>query len=175
MRLANLIVLTLCASQTVAAETKIEIYGGPENSVYLGCYSCPQHSQESVHNEYSPYGSAYSLTSIFNKYGKYGSSYSSFSPCSDFAANPPILIENNQDNQDKYYKDSKDSKDSKDFKTSKDFKNPKQFQKFNNLKIDNYKSYGSLSINPYRTDRTTLAGVQRWLNKTVCLKEEEKY
>ncbi len=133
MKLNSLIVLSLLASTAVHGETKINIYGGPDNSQYLGCYSCPRYSQESVHNPNSPYGSAYSVTSIFNKYGKYGSSYSSFSPCSDFAANPPIL------------------RDDKEI------------------------SYGSLSVNKYRADRSSLPGVQRWLNKEVCQKEEQKY
>ncbi len=79
----------------VNAATKFMIYGGQDHDKYLGCLCCSEYSIDSVHNEYSTYGSSYSSESIFNEYGTYGSEYSSESPCNELALSPPIIVDQN--------------------------------------------------------------------------------
>jgi len=72
---------------------KIMFFGGENNSVYLGCYSCSQYAVDSVFNQYGSYGSQFQQNSIFNRYGNFGSLYSDYSPCNPYANKPPVIVD----------------------------------------------------------------------------------
>lgn len=67
------------------------IFGGPNQTTYLGCLDCGAYHPESVTNRYSKYGSRYGSESIHNPYSSYGSRYSSYSACNPYASSPPIV------------------------------------------------------------------------------------
>ena len=64
---------------------------------YLGNLSTNQYDPDSVGNPYGRYGSPYSEDSINNPHGKYGSSYSNDSPTNPYATNPPIVLDQSDD------------------------------------------------------------------------------
>ena len=55
-----------------SATTRLLIFGGDNNRVFLGCLSCSEFDSDSVYNQYGDYGSIYSATSILNFYSEYG-------------------------------------------------------------------------------------------------------
>ncbi len=75
------------------------LFGGTNHTVYLGCLNCSEYASDSVKNSYGTHGSAYSSESIFNHYGPYGSAYSTESACSEYASDPPVIVDQNG----KYY------------------------------------------------------------------------
>lgn len=75
------------------------LFGGANNSVFLGCLTCSKFDTESVHNEHGQHGSRYGNVSIFNKHGEFGSRYSSYSPCNEHTSEAPAIV----DRQGKYY------------------------------------------------------------------------
>jgi len=58
---------------------------------YLGKITDNEYDQNSILNEYGPYGSPYSGTSIFNQYCPYGGQYGQFSPENPYSTTPPSL------------------------------------------------------------------------------------
>jgi hypothetical protein len=72
---------------------KIMLFGGENHRTYLGCLSCSEYATDSVFNQYGTYGSRYSSTSIWNHYGQFGSAYSSYSSCSQYATDPPVIVD----------------------------------------------------------------------------------
>jgi len=64
---------------------------------YLGNLSTNQYDPDSVGNPYGRYGSPYSEDSINNPHGKYGSSSSNDSPNNPYATNPPIVLDQSDD------------------------------------------------------------------------------
>jgi hypothetical protein len=84
----------LLRTATVGAQSaKLMIFGGEGHDVFLGCLNCSQYATDSVHNQYSDYGSPYASNSIFNHYGDYGSRYSDSSPCNPYAGDPPVIVD----------------------------------------------------------------------------------
>jgi hypothetical protein len=75
--------------------TKLMLFGGRNNEVYLGCLSCSEYDQDSIANSYGMFGSAYQSDSIFNSYGEYGSRHSQYSACNQYASNPPVTVDSN--------------------------------------------------------------------------------
>src|SRR5207248_9558660 len=74
------------------------LYGGPNNSQFLGvldCINCTSFDSLSINNQFGSYGSPFSSTSIWNQFGQYGSPFSTFSACNPFASQPPILVNSN--------------------------------------------------------------------------------
>ena len=88
-------VLVMCASSSNAQSPKLMIFGGNDHNIYLGCLNCSEYAPDSVHNQYGQHGSPYSSLSIFNAYGTYGSAYSSDSACSQYATDPPVIVDQN--------------------------------------------------------------------------------
>ena len=87
-------------SPTSSDTSEIHLYGGPSESVYLGCYSCPNNDSDSICNEYGSYGSEYSLTSVWNEYGfTFGNQYSLSSPWNKYSlsADVPALVDGDGD------------------------------------------------------------------------------
>ena len=76
---------------SVSAQS-LQIYGGKNHDVYLGCLSCDKYESSSIWNQHGDNGSKYNSKCIWNKYGKYGGKYSAHSPFNKYASNPPILI-----------------------------------------------------------------------------------
>lgn len=75
------------------AVTKLMIFGGANHTVYLGCLNCSEYAADSVNNAYGTHGSAYSTESVHNHYSEYGSPYSNESACSEYATDPPVIVD----------------------------------------------------------------------------------
>lgn len=69
------------------------IYGGENNSVYLGCINCSKNNSESIWNKNGDFGSTTNKNSVWNKYGDFSGKYSNFSPFNKYASTPPILVD----------------------------------------------------------------------------------
>ena len=59
---------------------------------YLGRVTDNRYAQDSILNQYGPYGSKYSRTSIFNPYSNYGSPYGQLSVNNPYCQTPPRLV-----------------------------------------------------------------------------------
>lgn len=89
---------TSCSKEPIGAElpsTTLYIYGGRNESVYLGKLNASKFDSESIWNQFGEYGSYLRTESIWNEYGTYGSELSSYSPFNDLASNPPVLRDKN--------------------------------------------------------------------------------
>ena len=84
-------------SVTTLGKPEVHLYGGPNRSVYLGCYNCSSYDSDSICNKYGSHGSKYSPTSVWNQYGTVGSQYSLSSPWNEYSisANVPVLVDAN--------------------------------------------------------------------------------
>jgi len=69
------------------------LFGGVGHDVFLGCLNCSQNDQSSVLNEYGAFGNSVNSNSIFNSFGQYGSQFSSYSVCSEYASDPPVIVD----------------------------------------------------------------------------------
>lgn len=78
-----------------ASNQKLMLFGGNNHTVYLGCLNCSEYATDSLLNKYGPHGSPYSTESIFNHYSQYGSAYSTESSCSQYASDPPVIVDGN--------------------------------------------------------------------------------
>ena len=72
--------------------SRVELWGGANHAVFLGCWNCNQFAAESVFNQFGQYGSRFSQTSIWNHFAQYGSEFNTNGACNQFASNPPILL-----------------------------------------------------------------------------------
>lgn len=75
------------------AASDIYVYGGRNNSVFLGCWSCSEYHSDSIFNQYGTHGSRYAVNSIWNRYGQYGGPYGTYSPCNSYGQSPPVLVD----------------------------------------------------------------------------------
>ncbi|MBU1693972.1 MAG: hypothetical protein KKC51_08405 [Verrucomicrobia bacterium] len=62
------------------------------DETFLGKLNPNADDNESIFNQYGPYGSKYSQTCIFNPYSPYGGQYSALSPFNQYATNPPRVF-----------------------------------------------------------------------------------
>ena len=67
------------------------LIGQDDERTFLGIIG-DNYSDKSIFNKYGDYGSKYSSTSIWDAYGDFGGEYSDFSPFSQFAIHPPLLV-----------------------------------------------------------------------------------
>ncbi len=74
---------------------KLMLFGGPGHQTYLGCLNCNQYASDSMFNPYGLHGSPYGLDSVANHYSEYGSQYSTYSACSLYATDPPVIVDSN--------------------------------------------------------------------------------
>ena len=72
---------------------RIELWGGANYNVFLGCFSCNEFAGDSVFNQFGPFGGRFSPTSVWNRFSDYGSPFSPTSACNEFAANPPRIVD----------------------------------------------------------------------------------
>ena len=77
--------------------SEAHLWGGPNGSVYLGCYNCPDYHADSICNEYGSFGGKYSSDSIWNDHGAFGSKYGLSSPWNGYSisAEVPALVDAN--------------------------------------------------------------------------------
>lgn len=87
MLLAGNIVESENHARTLQQESFIEAADG----VFLGKLTSNRLDQESIFNQFGPYGSQFSQTSVFNKFSNYGNQFSSLSPFNNFTQTPPKL------------------------------------------------------------------------------------
>jgi hypothetical protein len=75
-------------------QKSLQIYGGEDHDIYLGCLNCNDVASNSIWNDVGKYGSNVSSLSIWNDVGRYGSDVSSYSPWNDYASYPPVIVDN---------------------------------------------------------------------------------
>ena len=73
----------------------LQIFGGQEQNVYLGCFNCSNLEKESIWNTQENYGDSQHPKSIWNSNGIYGNTKSQYSPWNVWAKYPPVLKDNN--------------------------------------------------------------------------------
>ena len=88
------IFLLLALSSTLAQRT-LNIYGGINRDVYLGCLNCDNNNSNSIWNVKGTYGSTYNTNSIWNANGIYGDATSSTSAFNPTASDPPVIMGKN--------------------------------------------------------------------------------
>jgi hypothetical protein len=87
---------TITASpRPVTGNNNLYLYGGVNNSIYLGCLTCVATTSDSVCNSSGAYGGTWSATSIWASWGNYGGSWSQYSPWSSWSNNGPIIVDAN--------------------------------------------------------------------------------
>ena len=94
-------VLTLTVQATSSQEIYY-LYGGSDQSDYLGCYGCANTATDSVCNSVGTYGSNVSSSSIWNTVGSYGSTVGTYSPWNSVSTSSPEFF--NQDKTTTYGK-----------------------------------------------------------------------
>jgi hypothetical protein len=62
-----------------------------EDETFLGKLNPNHFDNDSIFNQFGPYGNRFSQTCIFNPYSPYGGLYSQFSPFNQFASSPPLI------------------------------------------------------------------------------------
>lgn len=62
------------------------------DGTFLGNINTNAYDQNSIFNDYGPFGGQYSRTSIFNEYGSYGGQYASGSPFNQYTSTPPSVF-----------------------------------------------------------------------------------
>jgi hypothetical protein len=72
---------------------RIELWGGFDYNVFLGCFSCNQFASDSVFNQFGRYGSRFSSASVWNHFSAYGSQFAATSACNQFATSPPRMVD----------------------------------------------------------------------------------
>ncbi len=77
----------------------LQIFGGHEQNVYLGCLNCSNLEKESIWNNNGNYGDNQHPKSIWNSNGIYGNTKSNYSPWNKMARYPPVL----KDNKGEFY------------------------------------------------------------------------
>ncbi|MDH7459827.1 hypothetical protein QEG73_01015 [Chitinophagaceae bacterium 26-R-25] len=94
MRILFILALSLFSSVSFS-QNALQIYGGKNHDVYLGCLNCNNFNTNSIWNQYGTYGSKYSNKSIWNSYSDYGSQFSNLSPFNTYASYPPVIVDGN--------------------------------------------------------------------------------
>ena len=79
--------------------SRLMLYGGANNKVFLGYLTGSEFDVKSVWNEYCSYGSKFGLNSIWNSASSYGNKYSNYSPWNSMATSPPVIV----DSSGKFY------------------------------------------------------------------------
>jgi hypothetical protein len=68
------------------------IFGGDDHKVFLGCLNCAETDPSSVWNDMSRYGWGNGF-GVWNAYGPYKNPYGGQSACSEYAADPPVIVD----------------------------------------------------------------------------------
>ena len=86
------ILAQLYADQVSSTSSVNGSYLIAEDGQILGKLNSNKYDQDSIVNQYGPYGSKYSNTSIFNDYSPYGSRYGALSISNPYCTTPPKLF-----------------------------------------------------------------------------------
>ena len=89
-KIFSICVLLLLAGDV---EAQLLLYGGENSDQFLGCLNCGLVEDESVCNEFGPYGNEMSRTSIWNRLSRYGNRNSRVSPWNRIGSSPPIVVD----------------------------------------------------------------------------------
>ena len=92
----------LAVTNDAASSTIYYLYGGSDQSDYLGTYGGSNTSLDSICNSVGNYGSNVSSSSIWNTVGSYGSSVGTYSPWNSVSSSPPEFF--TQDKSSSYGK-----------------------------------------------------------------------
>lgn len=82
----------LYKEQSTSTDKKGDSYLEAQDGQYLGKITTNKYENDSIINQYGPFGSKYSSTSIFNQYSQYGSKYGSYSINNQYCNQPPKLF-----------------------------------------------------------------------------------
>lgn len=80
----------LSAGAALAAE--LLLFGGAGHHDFLGCLTCGEFDASSVSNQLSPHGFSNKFAT-WNPFGPYASPYSTYSACSLYATDPPVIVD----------------------------------------------------------------------------------
>jgi hypothetical protein len=86
------IVLISLIPVSQAQNVPLYVFGGQGHKEFLGCFNCGEMHAKSVWNEMSNFGFKNDF-GIWNNFGPYASEFSSDSMCSEFATNPPVIVD----------------------------------------------------------------------------------
>lgn len=92
-----LVLFGLIFSSVLYAQNTLHIYGGKNNTTYLGCLNCTEYDADSIWNKNGKYGNKYSAESIWNEQGTYGNQYSAYSPWNENSNDNPIIVDKKGD------------------------------------------------------------------------------
>lgn len=79
-------------AETLSTDKLLDSQLKTPSGVFLGNVNRNRFDNNSLSNQYGPFGSRYGAESIFNKYSQYGSPYGSESPYNKFSTSPPIFV-----------------------------------------------------------------------------------
>jgi hypothetical protein len=82
----------LIQSEIEAKQLREESFIVAADGTFLGKLNPNPYDNETIFNQYGPYGSRYSQTCIFNPYSPYGGQYSNLSPFNQYANDPPKVF-----------------------------------------------------------------------------------
>jgi len=82
------------ASTIPSGSSETHLRGGPNQSVHLGCYNCPDYDSDSICNEFGRHGGEYSSDSVWNAYSTFGNKYGLSSPWNPYSTSDevPVLV-----------------------------------------------------------------------------------
>jgi hypothetical protein len=92
--------VTITASPPpIVGNNHLYLYGGLNNSVYLGCITCNQSHPESICNSFGTYGNPFNTsTSIWSQFGTYGNPFQPYSPWNSTSSSGPLIVDSNNVN-----------------------------------------------------------------------------
>ena len=80
------------ASEADARARRNESFIVADDGAFLGSLTPNTFDQNTIHNQYGPYGNRFSQLSIFNRFGNYGSQFAQLSPYNRFSQTPPRVF-----------------------------------------------------------------------------------
>jgi hypothetical protein len=90
--LPSLLAGRVVQSEAEAKQLRGESFIVAGDGTFLGKLNPNAYDNESIFNQYGPYGSRYSQTCIFNPYSPYGGQFSAASPFNQYATDPPKVF-----------------------------------------------------------------------------------
>ena len=79
-------------AETLSTDNLLDSQLRTPSGVFLGNVNRNPFDNDSLSNQYGPFGNRYGPESIFNQYSQYGSPYGSESPYNKFSTTPPIFV-----------------------------------------------------------------------------------
>ena len=95
----KLVFLLLALPVSCHSAPRLLLWGGENNSTFLGVLNDNPYTPDSIWNEFGTYGNPFNSDSIWNEVGRFGSEVSPYSPFNDVALKPPAI----KDEHGKFY------------------------------------------------------------------------